>query len=77
MLIKILIVLALLAIVISLASGFFSLMRDESTSRSRATVRALTWRIGLSIALFVLIMLGLATGVIESNPSPYLTTTNG
>ncbi len=73
MLIKLLIVLTLIAIVFSLGAGFFSLMRDKSDSRSRGTVRALSWRIGLSIFLFVLIILGILTGVIEPNPSPLAT----
>lgn len=71
MVIKTLIVLVLLAIVASLASGLVFLVRDDA--RSRRTLHALTWRIGLSIALFVLIMLGVATGVIEPGglpPSP-------
>ncbi len=70
MLIKLFIVLTLIAIVISLGSGFFSLMQDKSDRQSRGTVRALSWRIGLSILLFVLIILGIFTGVIEPNPSP-------
>ena len=73
MLIKFLIVVTLIAIVISLGAGFFSLMRDKSDSQSRGTVRALSWRIGLSILLFVLIILGILTGAIEPNPSPLAT----
>ncbi|MFW6021656.1 MAG: DUF2909 domain-containing protein, partial [Guyparkeria sp.] len=34
---------------------------------STRTVRALSWRIGLSVAAFGLLMLGAFTGVIESN----------
>ena len=32
---------------------------------SKKTVRALTWRIGLSVGLFVLLLLAFATGLIE------------
>ena len=65
------IVLALLAIVASLFSGLVFLTRDGG--QSRRTLRALTWRIGLSVGLFLLILLAVATGVLETNPSPLLT----
>lgn len=32
---------------------------------SRKTARALTWRIGLSIALFILLIIGFLTGLLE------------
>lgn len=67
-LIKIGIVLALAAIVFSLGSGLFYLMADKG--QSSRTVKALSWRIGLSLTLFLLILLGMATGVITPNPSP-------
>lgn len=62
------IVVALLAIIASLGSGLVFLIRDRS--QTRRTVNALTVRIALSVALFLLILLGWATGVIEPNPSP-------
>ncbi|QIT56704.1 twin transmembrane helix small protein [Aquisalimonas sp. 2447] len=61
--IKIGVVLAMLAIVFSLFSGAIFLVRDQSSSRR--VVRALTWRIGLSVALFAIILVLLTTGVIE------------
>jgi ABC-type antimicrobial peptide transport system permease subunit len=45
----------LLAIMVSLGSGLFSLIKDKSNSDN--TVRALTWRIGLSLLLFFLLIL--------------------
>jgi len=45
----------LLTIMISLGSGLFYLVKDKSNS-DRA-VRALTWRIGLSLLLFLLLLL--------------------
>ncbi|MDB5800769.1 MAG: Protein of uncharacterized function [Rhodocyclales bacterium] len=45
----------LLAIMVSLGSGLFSLVKDKSNSDR--TVRALTWRIGLSLLLFFLLIL--------------------
>jgi cytochrome bd-type quinol oxidase subunit 2 len=63
MLIKVLIVAVLLAIVASLASGLFHLVKDEG--RSNRMVNALTVRIALSVALFVLLFIAWATGLIE------------
>jgi hypothetical protein len=45
----------LLAIPVSLGSGLFYLIKDKSNSDR--TVRALTWRIGLSLLLFFLVLL--------------------
>lgn len=53
---KILVVLVLLAILGSLGSGFFYLMRDKGNSTR--TVRALTIRVALSIGLFLFLMAG-------------------
>jgi len=63
MLIKLLIIAAFFAILYSLASGLYFLLKD--TQNTGRTARALTWRIGLSIALFVMILLGIATGLIQ------------
>jgi hypothetical protein len=60
--IKPLVVLMLLAIVGSLFSGLFFLYRDRGDS-SRA-VRALTVRVGLSIALFILLLAAFRFGLI-------------
>ncbi|MEJ2515775.1 MAG: twin transmembrane helix small protein [Gammaproteobacteria bacterium] len=60
---KLLILLAFGAILASLASGLVYLFKDDSDSRR--TVRALTWRIGLSVALFILLLLAYAAGLIE------------
>jgi len=53
MILKILTILFLLTIVYSLASSFFFLVRDKGTGDR--TVKRLTWRIGLSLALFVML----------------------
>jgi hypothetical protein len=60
---KIIIVLFLLLIVGSLFSGLFYLVRDKGSSDR--TVRALTVRISLSVLLFILLMIGYATGVLQ------------
>jgi succinate dehydrogenase/fumarate reductase cytochrome b subunit len=60
---KILIVVFLIAIVWNLGAGLYYMMTDKGgTDR---TVKALTRRIGLSVLLIVLIIIGIATGVIQ------------
>jgi Protein of unknown function (DUF2909) len=67
-LVKILIVITLALILGSLFSALYYLMKGDTSER---TVKALTWRICLSLALFLLIMLGFSTGVIgPPNPHP-------
>ena len=63
MITKIIVVLFLLAIVGSLLSGLFFLMKDKGTSER--TVRALTVRVSLSVLLFILLMIGFATGLLQ------------
>ena len=60
--IKLLIVLVLAAIVASLGSGLFHLVRDEG--RSKRMVNALTVRIALSVLLFVLLIVAWRSGLI-------------
>jgi hypothetical protein len=62
MLIKILIVAVLVAIVASLGSGLFHLVKDERGSKK--TVDALTVRIALSVALFILLFIAWRQGLI-------------
>ena len=59
---KVLVVLLLVAIVGSLFSGLVFLYRDRGAGER--TVRVLTWRIGLSIALFILLLIGFRFGFI-------------
>lgn len=62
MLIKVFIVLTLLVIVGSLFSALFFLSKDKSGGDR--TVKALTVRIGLSITLFLILMIGYFFGLI-------------
>jgi hypothetical protein len=62
MIIKIIIVLTLLIIVGSLFSALFFLAKDKQGGER--TVKALTIRIGISIVLFILLIIGYFTGVI-------------
>lgn len=63
MLTKIAIVIFFIVIVYNLGAGLFYMMSDKGTTNR--TVRALTWRIGLSVLLIVLVMLGIWSGVIQ------------
>lgn len=76
---KVFIVVILLTIVGSLGSALYYLARDRE--RSPRTVKALTIRIGLSIGLFLLLLLAYAAGLIRPHglrppaekPSPEMT----
>jgi succinate dehydrogenase/fumarate reductase cytochrome b subunit len=62
-LVKLLIIACLIAIVVSLGSGLFHLVNDKG--ESRRMVRALTLRIALSVALFILLFIAWWQGMIE------------
>ena len=62
MLIKILVVFMLLLILASLGSGLIFMIRDRG--QGRRTAKALTERVALSAALFILLMLAYATGLL-------------
>ena len=65
MLAKLFVVALLLIIIGSLGSGLYFVLRDEPGS-NRA-VKALSWRIGLSIAAFAFLLLAGWLGWIEPN----------
>jgi len=50
-------------IVISLGIALFHLVKGKDAEESRKTAQALTFRIGLSLALFVLLFLAYASGL--------------
>lgn len=60
---KILVAIAFLLIFISLGSALVYLMKDKG--RSNRTVQALAFRVGFSIALFLLILLANHFGYIQ------------
>jgi len=62
MFIKIVVIFILVLIVASLFSALVFLFKDKG--RGNRTARALTWRIGLSVTLFALLMAGFYFGVI-------------
>ncbi len=61
---RIIVVLFLILILTSLGSALLFLIRDKGTGDR--TMKALALRVGLSIGLFLLLMLGFATGLITS-----------
>lgn len=61
---KIFILIIMLVILASLFSGLFYLVRDNG--KTKKTVKALTWRIALSLGLFIFLMI--AFGLHWINP---------
>jgi Flp pilus assembly protein protease CpaA len=62
-LIRILVVAVLAVIVLSLGSALFHLSRPGGDPKR--LLRALTWRVGLSVALFLLLLLAWYAGLIR------------
>ena len=60
---KLIIIAFLVAILYNLGSGLYFMMVDKG--EKDRMVRSLTWRIGLSVALILLVILGIWTGVIK------------
>ncbi|KRG60000.1 MAG: twin transmembrane helix small protein [Stenotrophomonas koreensis] len=61
---KTLLVIAFLAVIVfNLGAGLYYLLVDRG--QSKRTVRALSWRVGVSVALVALLMVGIATGLIQ------------
>lgn len=60
------IIMFLILIVASLGSALLFLIRDKGTGQR--TVRALALRVGLSIGLFILLMAGVASGLLTGKP---------
>jgi hypothetical protein len=82
---KILLVIALVAVVVALASAGLAMLRrpgahDQAPRPThepdRRMARALAWRVGISVGLFVCVLIAWALGWIEPNAGP-LTRPNG
>ena len=67
---KLFIVVVLLVILYSLGTALFHMARGKGDPQR--VVRALTWRIALSVALFALIVLAYYMGWIEPNQVEFL-----
>ena len=60
---KLLIIAFLILIVWNLGAGLYYMMVDKG--KTERTVKSLTWRIGLSVALILLVIAGIFTGVVK------------
>lgn len=65
---RVLVLIVFLGIIVSLGSALVYLMRDRGNSSRMAY--ALTWRVGLSVALFLFVLLAHSLGWIESTGVP-------
>lgn len=75
---KVIIIAFVLAILYSLASSFYFLVHDKG--EGDRTVRRLTWRVGLSLGLILLLFAGYKLGIVEprgANPITYPTPAAG
>ena len=58
---KVIIVSLLVVVLFSLASAAIAMVQGDTSGKM---LRALTWRIGLSVFIFILLLIGQATGLI-------------
>lgn len=65
MLPRLIIILVLIAILGSLFSGMYFMLKDRG--RSTRNIKALSIRIGLSLLLFALLIVAYLTGIIQPN----------
>jgi hypothetical protein len=65
MIVKLIILAFLFAIVASLFTGLYFLLKDQGTKDDRRTVKALTVRVGLSIAFALFLLLSYFMGWIH------------
>ena len=65
MIIKSVVIIAFILIIISLGSALFHLVNRKTLEQSEKTVKALTFRITLSILLFIFVFIAVATGIFK------------
>jgi Mn2+/Fe2+ NRAMP family transporter len=63
--IKITLIAVFILIIISLGSALYHLARHKEDASSQKTVKALTFRIGLSVLLFIFVIILIATGLLK------------
>ncbi|MHB8311391.1 MAG: twin transmembrane helix small protein [Metallibacterium sp.] len=62
---KTVLILMLLAAIFSLGQALFFMMTDREGSNGKRTAWALTRRIGFSLGVFVLVIIGILTGLLK------------
>jgi Protein of unknown function (DUF2909) len=62
---KIFVIIIFILIILSLGNALFHLVKHKSGAESEKIMRALTLRSGISILLFVLLFLAVASGLIQ------------
>lgn len=67
MIFKLLVIVFFISIFYTLGSALFALARGGDSSDNRM-VKALTYRVALSLGLFILLMLAYAAGLVAPNP---------
>jgi hypothetical protein len=65
MIIKSVVIFAFTLIIISLGSALFHLVNRKTEEQSKKTVKALTFRITLSILLFIFVFIAVTTGMLK------------
>ena len=65
MIIKAVVIIAFILIIFSLGSALFHLVNRKTQESSEKTVKALTFRISLSILLFIFLFIAVATGIFK------------
>lgn len=65
MAIKTIFILIFIIILLSLGTALFQLVRHKDVSHSKKTAKALSYRIGLSLVLFIALFITYATGYIK------------
>ena len=65
MIIKAVVIIAFILIIFSLGSALFHLINHKNEESSEKTVKALTFRISLSILLFIFLFIAVATGIFK------------
>jgi len=65
MLIKLIFIIIFIFIIISLGFALFNIVRHKDQDHSARTAKALTYRIGISLVLFILLFIAYTTGMIK------------